>query len=119
MYISLDRITVGHGIPGSAGHGETLYVWDSPEAAEQMVDNSPISDEQMMSTTTYHRAATMADVARLQYDCEGRELAAIKIEKYDGNNALGRDKDGKPYISTRNEDTDQFDQWEPAQITAL
>lgn len=71
MRTSLNRITVG----ASFGGKECLHVWATAEAASNAVRNSPVYDDQMAATTTYHRAATGGDVQRLIYDREGNKIA--------------------------------------------
>jgi len=71
--ISLDRITVGTGWDGT----ECLHVWATSNDAVIAVRNSPIADDQMASTRTYHRVAAEADVARLIYDRDGNEVVLI------------------------------------------
>ncbi len=71
MKVELTRITVGHPINGNANN---LFVWVSVEQANEAVAYSPTIDPCYMSATTYHRHATVQDVARLRYDRNGEEI---------------------------------------------
>jgi hypothetical protein len=74
--ITINRVTVGTDL----SNRECLFVHDTPEDANNIVADSPVSDGVMMSTTTYHRAATVGDVRRLIWDQNGDE---VKIELCD------------------------------------
>lgn len=63
----LNQITVGRDYYSR----ECLYVWDSMESAQEILDESPISDGYSMSSTTFHRPAKISDVWRLKYDQDG------------------------------------------------
>lgn len=77
--VSLEQITVGTDLYG----GEMLHVHRDAAAAQRVIDNSPISDGVMMSTTTYHRQATKEDVVRLQYDRDGSYIEVVEEGKED------------------------------------
>lgn len=70
MKTLLNNITVGHDLYGR----EMLYTHGTAKQAQAMIDNSPIDDGVMMSTTTYHRAATMSDVHALKYNQDGEDV---------------------------------------------
>jgi hypothetical protein len=72
----LSQITVGSQIASTdRPHGsDCLYVWMSSEEARGVIRHSPLRDSQLMSSTTYHRAATVGDVERLEYDENGNMI---------------------------------------------
>ena len=67
---TLAQITVGRDYYGR----ECLHVWDSVEAAQEILDESPVSDGYSMSSTTFHRPAKISDVWRLKYDRDGNHV---------------------------------------------
>jgi hypothetical protein len=68
--MKLNHITVGHDYYGN----ECLHVWGSPEEAQTILDDSPVSDGYSMSSTTFHRPAKISDVWRLKYDRDGNPV---------------------------------------------
>ena len=76
--MTIDRITVAHAIPQGTDRGqEWLVIHPTARAAREAIDASPLSDGQMMSSTTYHRSATLADVRRLRYDADGNLVEEV------------------------------------------
>ncbi len=67
MKTRLSHVTVGT----DYYNHECLHVWPDADIAEKVIYESPLCDDYMVITTTYHRAATVADVRRLQYDRDG------------------------------------------------
>ena len=68
--MKLEQITVGLDYYGN----ECLYVWDTPDEAQLILDDSPVSDGYSMSSTTFHRPAKISDVWRLKYDRDGNPV---------------------------------------------
>ena len=70
--MKLEKTTIGY-----SDGGETLYLWETKEEAQNIVDASPV-DDGALYTLTYHRFATEEEVNKLLYSLHGTKIAMGK-----------------------------------------